>query len=804
RSFNRNQPFNEFTIEQLAGDLLPNPTDDQLIATGFQRCNITTNEGGTIAEENLANYAVDRVQTFGWVYLGLTTNCSQCHDHKFDPISMKDFYSLAAFFRNTTQGPLDGNTKDGRGPVLMVPSEPDRQRWQALPDEIAAAKQARETRKNTARPEFDAWASSATADSLGEGPSEEGLQVHYLLNEGSGKEVASALAPAQKLSADGELTWIPDGKAGPAPVIKPGSTFNLGGAGDFELNQPFSYGVWIKPANDSASGGILARMDEQAQHRGYDLWQNGNAYSVHIIDNWPDNAFKVTTQNATVKPGTWQHLFATYDGSGTPAGVKIYIDGEEQKLRVDTNSIKPGASLHTETPLRIGQRSQGAVLDGAALQDVRVYARTLSAAEVKILSGNAALRAILAVAADQRTEEQKQALFDHYLNTIDPEFPALARTVSEREAEYEAIKTRSPVTHIQKEKMDSQAMAYILTRGEYDRPTEQVIANTPASMHPMSEGAPANRLGLAQWVVDPANPLTARVTVNRFWQQVFGQGIVSTPEDLGVMGALPSNQALLDWLAVEFQDTGWDVKRLFKLMFMSATYRQAAIVTPEKLERDGDNALLSRGPRFRMDAEMIRDYALVTSGLLNQKMYGPSVKPYQPTNIWDIVGLPGGDTRNYVQSQGEDLYRRTVYSFWKRMAPPPNMEALNAPSREVCTVRRERTNTPLQALVTLNDPQFVEAARVLAVKVMAAGEVEQGIQLLGMNVLGRPFSPEEQAILVQCHQEFLTHYQAHTEAAGQLIATGESPVAAGMDPANLAAWTMVCNQVLNLDETLNK
>ncbi|MCA9082221.1 MAG: DUF1549 domain-containing protein, partial [Planctomycetaceae bacterium] len=481
RAFNRNQPFDEFTVEQLAGDLLPNPTDDQLIATGFQRCNITTNEGGTIDEENLANYAVDRVQTFGWVYLGMTTNCAQCHDHKFDPITMRDFYSLAAFFRNTTQGPKDGNVKDGRGPVLMVPSEADRPRWEALPDEIAAAKQARDTRKQTARPEFDAWASTATVDTLGEGLSDEGLLVHLPLNEGAGKEVASALDSTIKVTADGELNWVAEGKTGPAPVIKPGSTFNLGEAGDFELNQPFSYGVWIKPANNSSQGGILARMDEQAQHRGYDLWQNGNAYSVHIIDAWPDNAMKVTTKAATVKPGTWQHVFATYDGSGATSGIRIYVDGEEQELKVDTNSIKSGASIRTATPFRIGQRSQSAVVDGAAIQDVRIYGRTVTGAEVKILAGNAALRAILALPVDKRSKEQTQTLFDHYLNTIDAEYPALARGVTDREAEYAAIKGRSPVTHIQQEKPNSEAMAYILTRGEYDRPTDQVKAAPPAA-----------------------------------------------------------------------------------------------------------------------------------------------------------------------------------------------------------------------------------------------------------------------------------------------------------------------------------
>jgi hypothetical protein len=301
-------------------------------------------------------------------------------------------------------------------------------------------------------------------------------------------------------------------------------------------------------------------------------------------------------------------------------------------------------------------------------------------------------------------------------------------------------------------------------------------------------------------------PLTARVTVNRFWLQVFGRGIVVTTEDFGVMGSLPSHPELLDWLTLDFQQHGWNVKRFFKQMLMSAAYRQAAITTPEKLERDRDNVLLSRGPRFRMDAEMIRDYALASSGLLSHRMYGPSVKPYQPENIWDVVGLPGGDTRNYVQDHGENLYRRTLYNFWKRMAPPPNMDALNAPSREVCTVRRERTNTPLQALVTLNDPQFVEAARRMAERALQArgGDDAATLQFIAAHTLCRPLREQERQLATSDLRAYLDYYREKPDDAQALIAVGESKADEKLAPPTLAAWTMVCNQFLNLDETLNK
>ncbi|QGJ71707.1 Planctomycete cytochrome C [Planctomycetales bacterium 10988] len=806
RSFNRNQPFDQFTVEQLAGDLLPNPTTDQLIATGFQRCNITTNEGGTIDEENLANYASDRVLTFGWVYLGLTTNCSQCHDHKFDPITMKDYYSLAAFFRNTTQGPKDGNVADGRGPVLVIPTEEDTPRWEALPQEIAAAKKEQEAHKRNAKSAFEEWVQSAQANDIYKDVPSHLLYVHLPLEEGQGNEVSLAGEEPRTFKGTGDLQWVEDPQYGKVFVAKQGSTINLEDLGDFDKNQSFSFGAWIKPPKNPISGSILARMDGKAAHRGWDLWQSGNKFSVHLIDSWPRNAIKVSSRRDIAKPDRWQHLFVTYDGSENPEGVKIYLNGRLQKNQVDTNTIKPDSSIRTKTPLRIGQRSHSSVYQGGAIRDVRIYERELGPSEVLVLSGNPSLRAILARPAEKRTKEQTATLFDFYLMSEDKRYPELIEKVKQLESEQAAIRTRSPITHIQEEQENSPAMANILMRGEYDNVGEEVAAATPAALHPLPEGAPNNRLGLALWVVDPANPLTARVTVNRFWQQVFGRGIVETSEDFGVMGMLPTHPQLLDWLAVDFVESGWDVKRFFKQIFMSAAYRQSAAVTVEKIEKDRDNAWLSRGPRFRMDAEMLRDSALAAGGLLSTKMYGPGVKPYQPEAIWSIVGLPNGNTRDYLQGTGEDLYRRTVYSFWKRMAPPPNMEAFNAPSREVCTIRRERTNTPLQALVTLNDPQFVEAARHLAEQALlkAGLNQEEIINFIAKRVLSRSMTEKEQNILLTDLSDFLEYYRSNPQDAEALISVGESQPSDTPEPAVLAAWTMVCNQVMNLDEALSK
>jgi hypothetical protein len=806
-SFNRNQPFDQFTIEQIAGDLLPNPRQDQLIATGFQRCNITTNEGGTIDEENLANYASDRVQTMGWVYMGLTTNCAQCHDHKFDPFTQKDYYSMAAFFRNTTQQAKDGNVKDGRGPVLVVASAADKPRWDALPKDIELAEAKRTERRKAAAGDFNQWVASAKPETLDKDVPHEGLVAHLPLNEGAGNTVTNICGSSPEVKATGEVTWTPQGKLGPAPVMKLGGTFELGDVGDFEATQKFSYGAWIKAGRNGVFGGIIARMDEKGGYRGWDLFQSDRALAVHIVNSWPDNALKVTTRDAVLKPGEWQHVFVTYNGSGKAAGIKIFVNGEEQKrLIVNTSSLKPKATIRTKTPLRVGQRSDTQVFNGGSVQDARVYERAVSPEEVKRIADLGPLRSILAAASNTRTPQQRNALFTHYLVTRDEAFKKLDAAVAALEAEREAIKARSPVTHIQEEVMNVAPAANILMRGQYDKVGDRVDAAAPAALNPLPAGAPKNRLGLAKWVMDPANPLTARVTVNRFWQEVFGQGIVTSSEDFGIMGSAPSHPELLDWLAVEFRESGWDVKKLFKLIVTSSAYRQAAVTTPEKLEKDRNNRLLSRGPRFRMDAEMVRDYALTASGLLSQKMGGPSVRPYQPEGIWDVVGLPNGDTRKYVQDTGENLYRRTLYDFWKRMAPPPNMEAFNAPSREVCTVRRERTNTPLQALVTMNDPQFVEAARVLAQKALECGcnDDAKALDFISQRVLCRPLTSREVPILNASLKDLRAFYQGKPEEAAALIAVGESKADNKLPPTQLAAWTMLCNQMLNLDEVLNK
>ncbi len=803
-AFNRNQHFDEFTVEQIGGDLLPKPTREQLIATGFHRCNITTAEGGTIPEENFANYAKDRVETTSWVWLGLTSNCAACHDHKFDPITQRDFYAMTAFFRNTTQDHTDRNVRD-TAPVLVLPQGEDAKRLDAIPAEIAAANAKLAVRQQALGAEFEKWQATANAEAIENATYTKTLIAQIPLNEGAGTSAKGFVAgKPQTFTLPQNVVWKPDGKNGAAAQVADGASIDLGEIGDFEKTQAFTASAWFfRPAASNSPGGILARMDKADGFRGWDVFYSGNEIAVHIISKWQGDALKVSTTDEAGKPDQWRHVAVTYDGSGKARGVQIYVNGRARKLKVDNDKLK--GSIRTKVPLMVGRRGGGGEVFTGAVQDVRLYSSVLTAKHVLAIAELPDLRTILAKPAGTRTPEERQRLLA-FFSSGDPLSNELQAKAAALEAEKTDIQKRSPLTHIQMEKAGSQPMARLLSRGQYDQPKEELKPAVIAALHPMPAGAPGNRLGLAQWLVAKDNPLTARVTVNRFWQEIFGTGLVKSAADFGIMSDPASHPALLDWLAVEFRDSGWDVKRLMRLLVTSESYRQSAVVTAATLARDPENRLLSRGPRFRMDAEMVRDYALASSGLLLPKIGGASVRPYQPDGVWEAVAMPGSDTGKYKRDTGEALYRRSLYTFWKRAAPPASMEVFNAPSREACTVARERTNTPLQALVTLNDPQFVEAARNLAQAALKAAPADpKGVlDFMARRVLARPLRAAEIPVLEASHTTLLAHYTQVPADAAALLGFGESKADPALPPPQLAAWTMVATQLLNLDETLNK
>ena len=809
RSFAANKPYNQFIREQLAGDLIPANSADTWIATGYIRCNVSTNEGGTIPEEVHANNTRDRAEAFGAAFLGLTVGCAACHDHKFDPTAQKDFYSLAAFFNNTAEKPWDENIADTQ-PVLRLPAEDKRAEFDAAVARRSQAAVSYEKRRAEAPKLFKQWLAA------GNKPlpvSTEALELRLRLDEGKGDIVKNS-APGAKVpsyQADtnplvwGEQVWF-------WPAVRMDITSNLPmpGLGDFEANLGFSASMWtmlrMKTSNTTTgNGSLISRMGDANKdgHRGWDLFIEDDKLVVHIINHWPDHAIRVNT--AGIPRGEWVHLGFSYDGSSKAEGVKLFVNGQPRPVTINVNNLQPGETIRNNLPLNLGQRVASDRLRESAFQDVRVYHRTLDAAEFSRLPYEDPGAEILAAEMDPEkwTPQQKFVALDRFfLGTADADAAKLQEQIRVADEEINRLGKDGTATLIARER-PTPATAWVLNRGVYSARKEMVAPATPEFLPAAHQTS--NRLELAEWLFKPENPLFARVTVNRIWQEIFGIGLVETPDDFGIMGARPSNQELLDWLAVEFRESGWNVKHIYQLLLTSATYRQSNHVTPKALAADPGNRLLSRGPRFRMDAEVLRDTALQASGLLAAKVGGPPVKTYQPEGVWEAVSMPESNTLHYKRDEGEGLYRRSMYSFWKRFAPPPSLETFDAQAREVVCVRRARTNTPLQALVSMNDPQFVEAARKLAERtILHASSTSERLDFLAETLISRPLAAIEITNLTKSFDRYSKYYQEHPQDAKDLLTTGAAPVNATLNPIEIATWTMLSNQFLNLDETLTK
>lgn len=796
RAFQANMPWDQFTTDQIAGDMLPNRTLDQQVATGFSRCLATSGEGGAIAEEYDAIYAKDRVETVSAIWLGLTTGCAACHDHKFDPISTKEFYSLTSFFRNTPMSALDGNNAE-HPPNVFVPLMDDRQRWGTLAEEISEVQKQLAARAPAARPEFDTWLANATIAPTRDIDST--LAIHLPLSETDGPLRGTVDGNPREWPAQVARIDAPLGKA---PVISD-TPIELGDLGSFSRSDRVSYGGFIY-CEGAPTGAVVARMNPAESFRGWDLYLEGGKPASHVIDSWEKFANKVVGPSP-LTPGQWHHVMVTFDGtiSGHQAS-SIFVDGVKTASKTNPNTV--GGNIETSVPLRLGSREGGdSKLNGkVALQDFRFYRRLLSNAEIKDLAGNSLLQSIVSQPAEKRTKEQLESVFNYFVANIDAPSREMRARLDGLKTEQSTLRERGSVSLVMEEKKDA-PFAHVLTRGAYADKGEKVTPNTPAVLPPMAADAPKNRLGLARWLNDPANPLPARVTMNRTWSYFFGAGLVETNSDFGVMGSRPSHPQLLDWLAAEFVDSKWDYRHMLKLMVTSATYRQSGGVSPAMLEMDPANRLLARGPRNRLDAEQIRDLALSSSGLLSPKVGGPSVRPYQPEGIWEAVAMPQSNTLTYREDKGEGLYRRSLYTIWKRTAAPPSMEIFNAPTREVFCVRRDLTNTPLQALVLLNDPQFIEASRELASHALQQqADFDSRLDFITARLDGRKFDADERKIVRKSLDSALTTFRSHADDAKNLITTGATPPRKDADVPELAAWTLLASQILNLDETITR
>ncbi|QHV95559.1 DUF1553 domain-containing protein [Spirosoma endbachense] len=871
RAYNRNLSFDRFITWQLAGDLLPNPNRDQLIATAFNRNHQQSQEGGIVDEEYRVEYVADRANTFGKAMLGLTVECARCHDHKYDPISQKDYYSLFAFFNsNNERGQIPYNGEAAPTVTLTKPETDAKLKF--IREKLTPLEQKLNPNRPDYQQRFGQWLASAPQH-VGSS-TDSGLIAHYTFDEADRTDISAYVkaenekkkledakrkkeevkkaqttkpdskkpekkeAPKRKTKEElwkdprnafvntvndtlpARLGGDPDkvpyavpGRFGKARFLPGDSFIELPwGFGAFEQNQPFTVSSWFNLAKPQTALTLMGRttgpMDGQ---RGYqlDLLADGRL-KLTFNHVWPANAIDIESVDK-VPVHQWFQVAFTYNGMGRASGLTLYLNGKAVRTKVVADNLihsmvygkdRTHWAQHT---FYVGRMHDYFYKD-FAVDELRIYDRCLAPIEMPKLAGQPdALTAALRTPVTNRSPVQRTGLYTYYVTTQDSVYRDEYAKAMKLRGEQLMLYTNSDQVMVMQERSVPRE-THLLKRGAYDAPGEVVTPAVLHSLNPIPEEWPKNRLGLAKWLLMPENPLFGRVMANRFWQQYFGQGLAKNSDDFGNQGALPTHPELLDYLAVKFRESGWNVKAMHKLIVMSATYRQSSSVSEKAREADPDNVFLTRGPSYRMSAEQVRDNALAASGLLNQRIGGPSVHPYQPAGIWEALA-----TRNavkYVQNHNDSLYRRSMYTIWKRSSPPPMMLNFDAAERHTCIVKRQKTSTPLQALVTLNDPQFVEAARVLAQKKLGEGkkeEPEKGvIESVFKAVISRPARVEELNLMKQLYAEELADFRKNPKRATELLAVGEYPVDKTLNPAELAAWTVVTSTIMNFDEAIIK
>ncbi|MEM7010568.1 MAG: DUF1553 domain-containing protein [Verrucomicrobiota bacterium] len=780
RAFRQNMPYDEFIKLQLAGDLLPDATRDQILATTFNRLHSHKKEGGVALEEFRIENVADRTHTVGAAFMGLTLECSRCHDHKYDPITMKDYYQLTSFFANIDERGLISYFTDAvPTPAMPLPS-------QEQEAELAAAKaKVREAEAALAKAEKQAADDYQPheAELPGLVASLSFEELTEVTQEESKDEMGRDVAPEKMRKLDGSAitlveNTLVDGKHGKAMQLTGDDAVVLPGAGHFGRHQPFSVSIWLN-APDVESRAVIWRRSrgwDDAGTIGYELTKEGNKLSAKLVHFWPGNAICVET-TTPLEADRWYHVVVTYDGSSAAAGLKIYVDGQPASADVVQDHLTRNITEWREGyyDFAIGSRYRDRGFKNGKVDEFRLFDRELAAIEAAHLFDGEAL-----------TKAKESDLRDWFRSAHHEPSQTARVELAETRKSQNAVRDAIPAITIMREQSEPRP-AYILTRGLYDQHAEPVIADTPGFLTPFPKDAPRNRLGLAHWLTEPDHPLTARVTVNRYWQMIFGAGLVPTPEDFGNQSPPPTHPELLDWLARDFVDHGWDVQRLLRMFVLSSTYRQSAIASEELLERDPHNSWLARGPRQRLTAEMIRDNTLASSGLLVRKVGGAPVKPYDLAFGYKPLDVDEGDR----------LHRRSLYTFWKRTSPSPVMMTMNASKREVCRLQREVTNTPLQALVMLNGSQFTKASEALARQLLEKhdGDIDAISRESFRLLTSRQANDRELEILRALFNEQLKDYEADPALATELLGD-EKP-----NPQTAAA-TVLINSIMNLDESL--
>ncbi len=813
-AFNGNMPFDRFTVEQIAGDMLPGATPQQILATGFNRNHRGNGEGGIIPEEYAVEYVVDRVDTTSMVWLGVTLGCARCHNHKYDPFTQKEFYQVFAYFNNV---PERGKAfKYGNSPpTIAAPTAEQESRLKAIDQKIAEAEQHQTEMEARIAKAQRTWEKSVKASSL-DWASDRALAVHLPLNgdvrgeihrdppksekytylmENGPVTVEAAPTAIDPVWKNGEAQYA-DGLSGRAGSFDGKRFVEVGNIADFGFYDAFTLAAWIYPT--AGTGAIISRAQDAVEGQGLGLYLKDGHLQANCVQRWLDDGARIETE-ATVELNRWSHVMLTYDGSRLARGIQIYLDGKPLKVKVQLDDLNQ--SFQAKEPLRIGAGLGPENRFRGSIADVRIYRTALASEEAAVLAVPDSISRLARIAPAKRSDAQSNKLRWCFLDRYaPPAMQSIRKEILDLQDQRKGLFGTFPTVMVMQEGPPRET--HLLVRGAYDHPGDKVSPGVPAVLPPLPAGAPNNRLGFAKWVVDPSNPLPARVTMNRFWQTYFGVGLVKTVEDFGSQGEWPLHLELLDWLATEFVRTGWDVKAMQKTIVMSATYRQSSKVTPELQQRDPENRLLARGPRSRLAAETLRDQALAVSGLLVGTIGGPSVRPYQPPGLWKE--LTGGE--DYKPDTGEGLHRRSLYTFWKRTSPPPMMMNFDAAGRETCVVRELRTNTPLQSLNLMNDVTFLEAARGLSRRMMHDGgnspaeRISYGFEL----ATARPPKPRESEILLSSLRYYLDTFQADRGAALKYVSLGDAPADFKGDASEAAAYMTVANMILNLDVTVTK
>lgn len=799
RAFNQNMPYDVFVRDQLAGDLLPDAGYEQKLATGFNRNHAITQEGGVINEEYLTEYAADRAQTFSTAFIGQTLQCARCHDHKYDPFSQEDYYQLLAFFNNI-QGERGQISYFDEAPVpnMVMQDTAHVAKIEAIRQMINDLERDKEAMVNQPSSNFLAWKKLSFKQESIQAGLDEGLAAWFRLDEmeswNFNNQVPGSSTGRVNVNLPPEIdkpTRV-EGVSGKALQFNGYNFLSLGDIGDFGHWDPFSFGGWMLHTGiQTKEAAIFSRRCDEQKRQGYQLaLTTDDRLSASLI---ADNQYYIRVESIKGLPkGKWNHIFITYDGSGRASGIKLFINGDSVPVKIVQDQLE-GNSIFIGNEFTVGNWNQRARelkdlygLEGGAVDEVRVYNRLLDPLEVKLLAG----KSLQQPAVDDRE------VYLHYLLHVDTAY----RSIENKLYSLRSTDLTIPSIMVMQE-MDTLKKSFLLERGAYDAPTKEVYRSTPRAILTFNKDLPANRQGLAQWLFLPENPLTARVFVNRLWQMCFGTGIVSTADDFGSQGDLPSHPELLDWLAIEFRQSHWDIKAILKKIILSSTYRQSAVIDPQKHELDPKNKWLSRGPSVRLSAEMLRDQALAAGGLLHAAIGGKWVKPYQPPGIWEEMANQIGENK-YRPGKGNDLYRRSLYTYWKRTIPPPTLLTFDASERAVCTVKRQATSTPLQSLILLNGTQYVEASRSLAENLLRQTPFKPAdcIAEAFRKILSRTLQPQEAQPLLDFYEKEKTRLTAYPESAKKLLAVGEKPYDTKLPAPELAAMTMVVSTIMNLDE----